>query len=128
LKYYLDSSVIVDYIFGDSMAVAIISELNGELFSSRLSRTETIRTITKTHPEFLEDAYVFLGNVNVIEISESVLLRVEGYNSENTLKTSDAIHVASAECLLDEDDYLITFDKQMAKNAKQLGLQVITSS
>lgn len=127
MKYYLDSSVIVDYIFGNAISIAIISQLDGELFSSRLSRTETIRIIAKTHPEFLEDAYTFLESINAIEISESILLRVEEYSSENTLKTSDAIHVATAEYLLDEDDYLITFDKQMATNAKKLGLQVISS-
>ena len=77
---------------------------------------------------WLDDALSILKNISLIDLDDEVLALVESYGYEITLKTSDAIHVATAEYLLDEDDYLVTFDKQMAKNAKQLGLQVITSS
>jgi hypothetical protein len=35
--------------------------------------------------------------------------------------------VASAQILLGEDGWLVTLDRQMAANAKKLGLQVISS-
>jgi predicted nucleic acid-binding protein len=77
---------------------------------------------------WLDDALSILKNISLIDLDNEIFDLVESYGSEITLKTSDAIHVASAQILLGEDDYLVTFDKQMAKNAKQLGLQVITSS
>ena len=35
--------------------------------------------------------------------------------------------MATAELLLDVDDVLVTFDRQMALNAERLGIKVLTS-
>jgi predicted nucleic acid-binding protein len=69
----------------------------------------------------------FLKNLGVIPIDEEILQRVESYSSEVTLKTADAIHMATAEALLDQGDSLVTLDKQMASNAALMGIAVITS-
>lgn len=118
----------IELVHGQPIATAIISQLDGDLFTSKLGRVETIRTIMKRDVAWLDDALSILKNISLIELDNEIFDLVESYGSEITLKTSDAIHVASAQILLGEDDYLVTFDKQMAMNAKQLGLQVITSS
>jgi len=76
---------------------------------------------------WLDDALSILKNISLIDLDNEIFYLVESYGSEITLKTSDAIHVATAQILLGEDDWLVTLDKQMAANTKKLGLQVITS-
>ena len=127
MKFYLDSSFIIELVHGQPIATAIISQLDGDLFTSKLGRVETIRTIIKRDVSWLDDALSTLKSISLIALDDEVLKLVESYGSEVTLKTSDAIHVASAQILLGEDDWLVTLDRQMAANAKRLGLQVITS-
>jgi len=127
LKFYLDSSFIIELVHGQPIATAIISQLDGDFFTSKLGRVETIRTIIKRDVSWLDDALSTLKSISLIALDDEVLKLVESYGSEITLKTSDAIHVASAQILLGENDWLVTLDRQMAANAKRLGLQVITS-
>ena len=127
MKFYLDSSFIIELVHGQPIATAIISQLDGDLFTSKLGRVETIRTIIKRDVSWLGDALSTLKSISLIALDDEVLKLVESYGSEITLKTSDAIHVASAQILLGENDWLVTLDRQMAANAKRLGLQVITS-
>jgi predicted nucleic acid-binding protein len=81
----------------------------------------------KRDVSWLDDALSALKSISLIALDDEVLKLVESYGSEITLKTSDAIHVASAQILLGEDGWLVTLDRQMAANAKKLGLQVISS-
>jgi predicted nucleic acid-binding protein len=127
LKFYLDSSFIIELVHGQPIATAIISQLDGDLFTSKLGRVETIRTVIKREVAWLDDAFSILKNISLIDLDDEIFDLVESYGSEITLKTSDAIHVASAQLLLGEDDWLVTLDRQMAANAKKLGLQVISS-
>jgi len=127
LKFYLDSSFIIELVHGQPIATAIISQLDGDLFTSKLGRVETIRTVIKREAAWLDDAFSILKNISLIDLDDEIFDLVESYGSEITLKTSDAIHVASAQLLLGEDDWLVTLDRQMAANAKKLGLQVISS-
>ena len=127
MKFYLDSSFIIELVHGQPIATAIISQLDGDLFTSKLGRVETIRTVIKREVAWLDDAFSILKNISLIDLDDEIFDLVESYGSEITLKTSDAIHVASAQILLGEDDWLVTLDRQMAANAKKLGLQVISS-
>ena len=76
---------------------------------------------------WLDDAFSILKNISLIELDNEIFDLVESYGSEITLKTSVAIHVATAQILLGEDDWLVTLDHQMIANARKLGLQVISS-
>ncbi len=127
MKFYLDSSFIIELVHGQPVAMAIVSQLDGDLFTSKLGRVETIRTILKRDVSWLDDALSTLKSISLIALDDEVLKLVESYGSEITLKTSDAIHLASAQILLGEDGWLVTLDRQMAANAKKLGLQVISS-
>ena len=127
MKFYLDSSFIIELVHGQPIATAIISQLDGDLFTSKLGRVETIRTIMKREIAWLDDAFSILKNISLIELDNEIFDLVESYGSEITLKTSDAIHVATAQLLLGEDDWLVTLDHQMIANARKLGLQVISS-
>jgi predicted nucleic acid-binding protein len=118
----------VSCIMQDSHAQKALSTFSGTLITSRLGRAEVIRTIHKVDPARITDAENFFIGVTLIDVNRMVFEIVESYSSEITLKTSDAIHVATAELILSEDDLLITLDRQMSLNAEKLGLSVLTSS
>ena len=124
--HYLDSSFIISLILRDPRIDELAKQLSGTPFSSRLGHTEVIRSLTKFHPESLTAGRALLKNIGIIPIDEEILQRVESYPSAITLKTADAIHIATAEALLDRGDSIVTLDKQMATNAELLGLAVIT--
>ena len=128
MKYYLDSSLIVGFVLSESKARNFLNSISGAYYTSRLGYSEVIRSITKYEPVRLKDARDFLSGVTLLEISEEVFQIVESYPREITLKTSDAIHVATAGLILEDGDSLATFDKQMATNAERLGIPVLTFS
>lgn len=127
MKYYLDTSLIIDFILDKPAAREIIKSLNGQLFTSMLGRAETIRSIVRFYPTRLDDAMRFLNSIYLLAITDSVWQRVESFDASVTLSTADSIHIATADLLLEEDGVLATFDVQMAQNAKKLGLQVISA-
>lgn len=127
MKYYLDTSFIVEIIKGEPRALAILSDLDGQLFTSQLGRVEVLRTFNRFYSDWIPQAYDFLNSVHLVNLDCYILDTVENYGSEITLTTADAIHVSSAQSLLEEEDSLVTFDKEMAKNAKKMGLSVISS-
>ena len=121
---YFDSSVLLSVIFDPGIEKNFEKTARQEFFTSRLSQVEVLRTIMKVDPELVNRATGVLRKVQFIEITDQVLDDASSYPHEITLKSSDAIHMATAELLLDIDDVLVTFDKQMAANAKRLGLNV----
>ena len=124
---YFDSSVLLQLIFNlDGRKILRVSDIH-QNFTSRLSQVEVFRTVMKMKPELLSDAVDLLSEVEYIELSDRVIDNASSYPQEITLKSSDAIHMATAELLLDIDDVLVTFDKQMAKNAELLGIKTLTS-
>jgi predicted nucleic acid-binding protein len=128
LKYYLDSSFIVSLILKDLNAQRLLDSLKGDLFTSKLGRSEVVRSLTKFNVDKISQAEEFFERVTLLDITDLVLTVVESYPREITLKTSDAIHVATAGLILEDGDSLATFDKQMATNAERLGIPVLTFS
>ncbi len=127
MKYYLDSSFIVEVVKGDPKALGILSGLNGHLFTSQLGRVEVLRTFNRFYSDWLPYAYEFLNTLNLVNLDNYILDAVENFGEEITLTAADAIHVSSAQSLLEEEDSLVTFDRKMADNAERMGLLVISS-
>lgn len=124
---YFDSSVLLQIILnlGDRTFLNQFSQR--ENFTSRLSQVEVLRTVMKIKPELIDDAIDLLMELQIVEITNRVIDNASSYPQDISLKSSDAIHMATAELLLDVDDVLVTFDKQMALNAERLGIKVLTS-
>ena len=124
---YFDSSVLLSVIFDPGTEKNFIKTARQEFFTSRLSQVEVLRTVMKVDPELVNRAARILRKVQFIEITDQVIDDASAYPREISLKSSDAIHMATAEQLLDVDDVLVTFDKQMVLNAERLGIKVLTS-
>ena len=86
-----------------------------------------LRNVTRVNPGLLVDAAEVLSRIKFVEMTQTIINTASTYPQEITLKSSDAIHMATAEHLLDVDDVLLTYDKQMALNADRLGIKVLTA-
>lgn len=124
---YFDSSVLLSVIFDPGTEQNFVKSARQEFFTSRLSQVEVLRTVMKVDPELIKRATGVLRKIQFIEITDQIIDDASVYPQEISLKSSDAIHMATAELLLDVGDVLVTFDKQMALNAERLGVKVLTS-
>jgi predicted nucleic acid-binding protein len=127
LRTYFDSSVILDTLLNPESKRFPTRVERSEKFTSRLTQVEVLRSITKVDDTLIPEAFEILASMRFVEIGIHIIDRASLYPAEITLKSSDAIHIATAEAVLDVDDLLVTYDKQMARNAQALGYKVLSA-
>lgn len=126
MSWYLDSSAILKTIFDEKERPELLRVLASQSISSRVSRVEVRRTVARLAPTKVGEVTHELERINFMPISDAILLAAENFSSEITLRTLDAIHVATVMSLEGSIQGLITYDKQMAANAQLLGIKVIS--
>ncbi|HUX65728.1 MAG TPA: type II toxin-antitoxin system VapC family toxin [archaeon] len=124
MTWYLDSSAILKLIFQEDESAALVRSIKGQCATSSISRIEVVRIVQRANPESLNFAKTELSRLILIPISEVVIRIAESFAGLATLRSLDAIHVASALLIQNSIDGLITYDLQMARNAQELGLVV----
>lgn len=124
MSWYVDSSAIVAVIFDEPEALALEEILESAPVTSRLSKVEVLRRVNKFDEALLPRAQKVISQFQLVEMTESILTRAESYPPQITVKTADAIHLATAETLATLIEGVITLDKQMAINARMLNLTV----
>ena len=97
--------------------------------SSALVLTEVPRALHRIHPGSpLPDFASILGRFTLRNVDEEILVRAGNY-AEPTLRSLDAIHLATARSIYDaaggEFDALITYDRRLRDVATADGLRVI---
>ena len=124
MNWYLDSSAITKLIFRENESLELREFLSSSLITSRISKLEVRRAITRVAPRHLNFTSEVLEDFNLVPLHEEVLQIAEKFPKEITLKTLDAIHVATVIYLGTKTEGLITYDKQMRTNAELLGILV----
>lgn len=100
--------------------------LTSQAISSELTRLEVKRTVYRINPKDITLASEELSRINFVSISNLVLGVAESFTSSVTLATLNAIHVATAITLGKGIEGIITYDKEMAANAKKMGINVLS--
>ena len=126
MSWYLDSSAILKTIFDEKERPDLLRFLNSQSTSSRLSKIEVRRTVARLVPTKTAEVNLELDKINFLPISNPILMAAENFSSEITLRTLDAIHIATVMSLEGSIKGLITYDRQMIANAKLLGIKVIS--
>jgi hypothetical protein len=126
LSWYLDSSAILKYIFAEPERPALVKALTSQAISSELTRLEVKRTVYRINPKDIILANEELSRINFVSISNQVLGIAESFTNSVTLATLDAIHVATAITLGKGIEGIITYDKQMITNARNMGIKVLS--
>ena len=133
---YLDSSVLLRLVLGQSDALAQWAEIEGGV-ASRLAEVECLRTLDRLRPvESLDDheialrreaVFRLLDSLDIVELTRPVLARAS-QPMPTTLGTLDAIHLASALMWAEHAGsplVMATHDQSLATAARASGLRVI---
>jgi hypothetical protein len=122
---YLDSSAVVKTVVeeAESRALNVFLRDFETHASSELSRTEVVRAVRRAQPRALRRAIEALEQLVLIEVSETILDSA-GFLEPTTLRTLDALHLATARALSPQLGALVTYDERMAAAGQSLGLPV----
>ena len=124
---YLDASALVKLVITEQESAALRIFIAGDplLISSRIGAVE-LRRVAARQDEQPAEAQVdaVLANMLFVEVGELVAASA-GTVAPTSLRTLDAIHLASAVTLAPELDALITYDARLADAARAAGLNVV---
>jgi hypothetical protein len=124
---YLDSSAIVKLVAAEPESTALQGFLQGRggpWATSALARTEVVRAVRPGGAEAVERARTVLAAIAEVIVTRNVLDRAALLDPGTSLRTLDAIHLASAMRLGPDLVSVVTYDRRMAAAAEALGLVV----
>ncbi len=127
--YYADTSAVIKLLVEetDSNAFAAFYDAHSEAewVSSALLRIEVMRAVARARPALLPAARDMLLAFSYIAIDGDV---VEGAMNEpdRSLRSLDAIHLATARILAPELDALVTYDDRLRKASTDAGLVTVS--
>lgn len=125
---YVDSSAIVKLVNGEPETPALRRAIRGRhLASSALARVEVPRAVQHLGPAGPSRALVVLRGIELLRINDRILAAAAEVEPV-TLRSVDAIHLATAQLLGDGVRRLITYDDRMADAAGWLGFTVLRPS
>ena len=126
MSWYADSSAILKLLIVEKESAALTNFIDFTIKSSVLTRIEIIRVLHKIAPEKIAQAQVILAGIDLTPLNPAILSAAENFAPAITLKSLDALHVASVIFLGAAVEGLITYDKATIKNAKELGITVVS--
>ena len=95
--------------------------------ASAIAEVEVVRAVRRVAPELTENAGEVVAQISVIEVGASIRLRASLLEAA-TVRSLDALHLATAIEIGDALDAVITYDARMAAAAHSLGLAVTAPS
>lgn len=119
---YLDSSAIVKLVVNEPESTALrqfLGERN-PLVSSALARTEVSRAVLALSSPTQKAAQQVLGRIDLLRVT-NLILNIAGTLQPDSLRTLDAIHLASALSLEDSLADFVCYDHRLSQAAADQG-------
>ena len=125
---YLDSAAIVKLVRSEAYTADLVSWLNAHenapLVSSALVEIEVPRALRRSAPPALIGVPAAIGRLFRLEIDSTVRATAAAF-AEPTLRSLDAIHLATAQILTNESGAtltaFVTYDRRLLDAAKAAG-------
>lgn len=123
---YLDSSALVKLLVveRESRALSMFLGDGPGHVSSSLVRVEVVRAVLPHGLQAVRRARGLIGELDLLDIDDAVL-ETAAVSVPTTLRSLDAIHLASARSLGDALRAVVTYDHLMAEAACVAGLEVV---
>lgn len=126
---YLDSAAVVKLVRQETHSADLVAWLNAHddapLVSSALVEVEVPRALRRSAPQALVGVPAAVGRLFRLEIDSTVRATAAAF-AEPTLRSLDAIHLATAQILTNESgaEFLafVTYDRRLLDAAKAAGL------
>lgn len=128
---YLDSAAVVKLVRQERHSADLVAWLNTHndvpLVSSVLVEVEVPRALRRSAPQALIGVPAAVGRLFRLEIDSTVRATAAAF-AEPTLRSLDAIHLATAHVLANESGSpltaFVTYDRRLLESAKVAGLPV----
>jgi predicted nucleic acid-binding protein len=126
---YLDASAFVKLVLPEPETVALVRALDpkARLVASEILEVEALRAVRRTAPieEEIAAARTQLEGVRLLPITDEIRRRACELEP-GTLRTLDAIHIATALDLGERLQSVYAYDARLIDAARQVGLRVCT--
>ena len=127
----LDSSALVKLVLDEPESPALETWLSARLpltvTASDLVRVEVIRAVARTGPAGVPRARALLAGVDLVPLSPD-LPELAAALAPPSLRSLDAVHLATALNLGSALDAFVVYDERLAQAATDAGLPVVTPS
>lgn len=124
---YLDSSALVKLAITEPESAALLHWLgerpNLVRVSSEVTRVEVVRIIWSAAPTALPEGYLVTRRIAEIKLSDEVLRRAAAVRPPS-LRSSHAVHIASALSIRRELTAFVSYDRRLLDAATEAGLPV----
>jgi uncharacterized protein len=122
---YLDSSALIKLAITEPESAALRRWLAGQpnlvRVSSSVARVEVPRAVWRAEPTALPESYQIIQRTGEVGLSDEVLSKAAGVRPP-TLRSLDAIHLASALAIRPELTAFVAYDKRLLAAAREAGL------
>lgn len=126
--FYADTSALAKFLADEQESSALTEWIAGiedlVIVSSDLVRTELMRAIRRTHPAAASSVKALLDTLMLVPISTDICdsaARLE----PPTLRSLDAIHLATALAAGEDLEAMLTYDDRLAEASLNYGLKVV---
>lgn len=126
--FYADTSAVIKLLVEETYSKAFAafydSHADAEWVSSALLRIEVTRAVARAMPALLPDARDLLTAFSYVAIDDDI---VEAAMNEpdRSLRSLDAIHLATARIFGPDLDALVTYDSRLTTAASDAGLVIV---
>ncbi|WP_431900082.1 type II toxin-antitoxin system VapC family toxin [Micromonospora chalcea] len=128
---YFDPDAVVKLARQEACSIDLVSWLNNHddapLVSSALVEVEVPRALRRSAPQALIGVPAAVGRLFRLEIDSTIRATAAAF-AEPTLRSLDAIHLATAQVLTNESGTaltaFVTYDRRLLECAKEVGLPV----
>src|SRR5262249_27783354 len=110
-----------------ALAVFLAARVATPLVSSALLCPELVRAVSRHRPELAGRAVALLQRIMTVPLGNDVV-RSAATIGAPSLRTLDAVHLATAAIVASQLDAFVTYDKRLAEAAAGIGLEVATPS
>jgi uncharacterized protein len=126
---YLDSAAVVKLVRQEPHTTELVAWLNthqdAALVSSALVEVEVSRALRRSAPQALIGVPAVVGRLFRLEIDATITATAAAF-AEPTLRSPDAIHLATAQVLANESGStliaFVTYDQRLLASARAAGL------
>lgn len=127
--YYLDTSAALKLVRDESHSRVFARFYDDNAaatwVSSALLRIELVRAVARVLPAALPDARELLLAFDFVGIDDDIVDAAMD-EPDRTLRSLDAIHLATARLLAADLDGLVTYDDRLASAAREAGMKVVS--
>ena len=124
MALYLDTSALVKLVAQERESGDLREFIAGhELVTSLIARTELVRAVARKHERLIEQAEDILAELAYIAVNR-LTTSAAAWVQPWSLRSQDALHMASAARMNASLKALVTYDRRMIQAAGRAGLPV----